>query len=314
VSLLDPKHILVAGDLILDVYAYGKVKRISPEAPVPVLNLGRYETMPGGAGNTLLNLIALGMEVTALGRVGEDRSGVQLLEELVEEGVNTEGVLVDPDWITPEKTRCIANSQQLLRIDREETTRLSKKQEKRVVDQIPSLLKRCDLVAISDYAKGFLTPKVVKTLIQEAAARQIPVIVDPKGVDFSRYYGATVIKPNFMEAVLASGLSEESPLVEIAKVIFKKSGADQLIITRSEAGISWFSKEGDRFDVAAHTLDVTDVTGAGDTVLAVLAAAMANGASIQEGVETANYAASIAIQHVGCARVSKEELTSKAKL
>jgi rfaE bifunctional protein kinase chain/domain len=304
-----PKKILVAGDLILDVYAYGKVKRISPEAPVPVLNLERYETVPGGAGNTLLNLIALGMEVTALGRVGEDRSGVLLLENLIEAGVSTEGVLVDPDWITPEKTRCIAQSHQLLRIDRESIVPLDAQQEARVLEQIPSLLKSCDLVAISDYAKGFLTLPILGCLISESKKREIPVIVDPKGVDFTRYTGASILKPNLMEAILASGLPEETSLEEIARAVIQKSQIENLIVTRSEQGISLFSEK-ERYDIPAHTLDVTDVTGAGDTVLAVLSAAVANGLSLKEGLEYANYAASLAVQHLGCARISIEELST----
>jgi len=305
-TTIKPKRILVAGDFILDRYTWGSCKRISPEAPVPVISVTREEHKAGGAGNVILNLLSLGMHVHALGRVGVDAAGTSLLDALAEEGVDTRGLLQEPDFQTPVKNRLIAGAQQITRIDYETPKSISADLEKRFLREIPKLLESIDLVAISDYAKGFLTNKVLAALIQTAKKLKIPVISDPKGVDFSKYAGSTLLKPNLSEAFQAA--PESKTLLDAAKVIFSKVSVDTLMVTRSEAGISLFYPDGRQEDHSVEAKEVKDVTGAGDTVLAVLACAMANKISVSEATELANIAGQVAVSRIGCVRVSLSEI------
>lgn len=306
-SRLDRRRVLVVGDLMLDRYTMGVVRRISPEAPVSILQVQREESRPGGAGNAILSLLALGQEVVSLGRIGADGGGDQLLTGLRTMGVDLRGLLVEEGYQTPVKNRLIAANQQIIRVDFERIEPLSDV----LFAQMPSLVDAClegvSAVAISDYGKGFLTPRLLSLLIERATSRQIPVIVDPKGRDFSRYALSTLIKPNLNEAYEASGLSGES-LEAVAERLFAITRAQHLMITRSEEGISLFEKSGGRYDFPARLREVRDVTGAGDTVLAVGAAALANGLPVAVGTELANVAAGIAVGRFGCAQVTLSDL------
>lgn len=295
---------------MLDVYTIGDVQRISPEAPVPVLRVTEESRRPGGAGNAILNLVSLGMEVVALGRVGNDGGGSQFVEALAEEGVDVSSIVRDPGFRTPLKNRMIAAGQQLVRIDYEKTTQMETRLEQEVCAMLPSLLKDVDIVAISDYAKGFLTLPLLSELIELARAYKIPVIVDPKGRDFLRYRGATLIKPNLSEAVAAAGLGVEATLDEIARQILDEVAIETLMITRSKEGISIFDGNA-RQDFPARVHEIKDVTGAGDTVLAVVTAALANRMSLADAAELANLAAGIAIERIGCARISLADLSAR---
>jgi len=308
--MFEQKRILVAGDFMLDVYTIGDVQRISPEAPVPVLRVADESRRPGGAGNAILNLVSLGMEVVALGRVGSDDGGTHFIEALTDEGVDVSGITRDPNFQTPLKNRMIAAGQQLVRIDYETPTTLSSELEKQICASFPSLLEGVDMVAISDYAKGFLTVPLLSELIDQARARNIPVIVDPKGRDFLRYRGATIIKPNLSEAVAAAGLGVEATLEEVARQILNEVVIETLMVTRSREGISIFTGD-ERQDYSAKVHEIKDVTGAGDTVLAVVTAALANQMGLSEAAELANVAAGIAIERIGCARISLADLTSR---
>ncbi len=307
---LQPKRVLVAGDLLLDRYTFGKAKRISPEAPVPVVLVERTEERAGGAGNVILNLISMGMKVVCLGRVGDDDAGRHLVTSLLEEGASVEGLVTERGFHTPHKTRVIASSQQIVRIDHEMPKELSQETEREVIGLLPKLLAHVDLVAISDYAKGFLTPKLLQALIQAAKKHAIPVISDPKGTDFTRYAGSTILKPNLSEA-LASADPRCKTLLDVAKDIFKKVSVDTLLITRSEAGISLFYPEGRQEDFPVEPREVKDVTGAGDTVLAMLACALANKLSLDEATQLANIAAQVAVERVGCTRVTLSEVARR---
>ncbi|MCH9626001.1 MAG: Bifunctional protein HldE [Chlamydiales bacterium] len=309
---LQSKKILVAGDLMLDVYTLGEVQRISPEAPVPVLRVTEERHRPGGAGNAILNLISLGMEVIAMGRIGQDRRGQDLLQDLAKEDVDTLGIVSDSTFQTPIKNRMMAAGQQIVRVDHEHPSPLSKTLEKQMIDSLPKLLEDVDVVAISDYAKGFLTPTLLTHVIKAAKKRSIPVIVDPKGLDFSRYQGVTVIKPNLSEAIAAAGLGVEATLDEIAQQILQDVAIETLLITRSKEGMSLFSRGQKRNDFPAEVHEIVDVTGAGDTVLAVFAAALANQLELDEAVYLANIAAGIAIERIGCARISLSDLMKRA--
>ncbi len=308
---LSTSKILVAGDLLLDTYTIGKVNRISPEAPVAVLKVHQEEHRPGGSGNVILNLRSLAVDVVALGRVGADHAGELLKKSLFAEGVDVSAVVVQEGVPTPVKNRVIAENQQIVRVDREESIPLSPDLEQRLIASIPKLLSGIDLVAISDYGKGFFTPRLLAALISHAKQMGIPVLADPKGIEFKKYSGATIIKPNLSEAIAASGLSHDAPLSDVAAKILGITAAEVLMITRSQDGISLFYQEGHREDFPVRVREVRDVTGAGDTVLAMLACALASGLSISEAAQLSNVAAGIAIERFGCARVSLSDIARR---
>lgn len=310
-SQLNPLRVLVMGDFMLDTYTSGKVKRISPEAPVSILHVQKEENRPGGAGNVVLNLVALGASVTAIGRIGRDFAGETLREVLEEAGVDVQSLLVQKDFRTPVKNRLIADSQQILRVDTEVISPIPEELEQIIADRIPSLLENVEIVAVSDYGKGFLSRYLLSVLIKRAREKRIPVIVDPKGNDFSRYEGATVIKPNLNEAYEAAKLSFDTPLEQVASMILKNNDIEMLLITRSEAGISLYYKQGEVFNFPVRSKEVKDVTGAGDTVLAIISLALGNGLDIKYAAQLANIAAGIAIERLGCARIYLSELAER---
>jgi rfaE bifunctional protein kinase chain/domain len=305
-SHLHAFKVLVLGDFLLDAYTSGKVKRISPEAPVPVLEVFNEEDRAGGAGNVVLNLLALGGAVWAVGRIGADPAGKKLRDQL--KGANMEALLIEPGYQTPVKTRVIADGQQLLRIDRETIQQVGEEIEKVFIDKLSDIIPHMQIIAISDYGKGLLTEKILQHTIRLAKEHNIPCVVDPKGINFSKYRGVSLIKPNFSEAVAASGSIPHTDLNEIAKKLSVFS--DALLITRSESGISVFEKD-QRFDFPVRFRALKDVTGAGDTVLATICLAIANGLSLQVAAQLANIAAGIAIERIGCVQITLEELAAR---
>ncbi len=308
---LKPSRILVVGDLVLDTYTIGKAQRISPEAPVAVVKVTYEEHRPGMAGNVVLNLLALSAEVSLLGRVGNDDEGKLLCATLHKDGADVSGIVVEEGYPTPVKNRVISDHQQIVRVDRETTPSLSPALQDTLIAQVPELLKDVDLIAISDYGKGFLTEELLQALITEANTRKIPTVIDPKGVDFRKYRGATVIKPNFGEALVAANLTPESSLEEVAKEILNITEAQTLMITRSQDGISLFSQGKQTLNYPVKVRQVKDVTGAGDTVLAMVSCALASGLDIAEAAQLANVAAGIAIERLGCAHVSLSDLARR---
>ncbi len=292
---------------MLDQYTYGSIRRISPEAPVPILTPQRQESRPGGAGNAALNLVSLGQSVRLLGRVGNDAPGETLRRELDREGIDTNAIVIDETTPTPVKNRLIASGQQVMRLDQEQIRPLPLPLEHAFEARLPEILAGIDLIAISDYGKGFCTPSFLQTLIAAARAASIPILVDPKGRDISRYAGATLLKPNVHEATEAAGLGHEATLDQVAAQLLLS--VDALLITRSEKGMTLFRSDIDPVDFPVQALEVRDVTGAGDTVLAVLAAALANRFPTEEAVELANRAAALAVARFGCARISLRELS-----
>ena len=303
--------VLVVGDFMLDTYTTGKVKRISPEAPVSVLHVQKEESLPGGAGNVVLNLIALGAEVTALGRVGYDFAGEQLRGALRDVGAEMDGIVMQKGFKTPVKNRFIADAQQVLRVDFEAISPLPEALEQVVIEKLHAILDEVHIVALSDYGKGFLSRTLLKHIIDLARSKNIPVIVDPKGDDFSRYQNATVIKPNLSEAYAAAKMPAETPIDEVARSILQMCQVDMLLITRSEAGMSLFHKNGQHFNFPVRSKEVKDVTGAGDTVLAMISVALANGLDIKYGAQLANIAAGMAIERLGCACINLSEMAER---
>lgn len=310
IRLLTAQKILLVGDLMLDRYTLGKASRISPEAPVAVLHVREEKSLPGGAGNVALNLLSLGQEVLVLGRHGPDGAGEELAQVLSRENADTKGVFLDETYRTPVKNRILADNQQMIRIDHEFVTPLSIPLEKEILANLPTLLEGVKVMAISDYGKGLLSKGLLRGLIDEAKRQKIPVIADPKGVDFTKYRGTTVLKPNLKEAYAAAGLPLDTPLEDVAEKLLSLTEVDSLLITRSEAGISIF-EPGSRRDFSVKVKEVKDVTGAGDTVLAVVTACMASGLTLDQAAELANVAASMAIEHVGCARITATEMADR---
>lgn len=311
-SRFSPVRVLLIGDFMLDTYTTGKVKRISPEAPVSILHVQKEESRPGGAGNVALNLVSLGAKVIAVGRIGYDLGGEQLSSSLESEGVDIEHLLLEKGYKTPVKNRLIADAQQVLRVDFETISPLPSEMEEEIIHRLPPLLDKVQIIAISDYGKGFLSRSLLKRVIEMASQSGIPVIVDPKGDDFFKYQGATVIKPNMAEAYAAAKLPMGASLDQVAKVILNECNIETLIITRSEAGISLFNRAGQRFDFPVRSKEVKDVTGAGDTVLAMISLAIANKIDvIKYGAQLANIAAGMAIERLGCARIKLSEMAER---
>jgi D-beta-D-heptose 7-phosphate kinase/D-beta-D-heptose 1-phosphate adenosyltransferase len=304
-----PFRALVLGDFMLDTYTTGRVKRISPEAPVPVMEVTSQESRPGGAGNVVLNLTTLGATVFAVGRIGDDSEGATLKKQL--HCADTTALLIEPDYKTPVKNRLIADSQQLIRIDFETVTPLLPALEETIIERLKILIPQVQIVAISDYGKGFLTNRLIAACLQIARESNIPAIVDPKGSDFAKYKGATVLKPNLSEAYTAAKMPPHFSLDQVARQILDISAAETLLITRSEAGISIFDSQGVRSDFPVRSKEVIDVTGAGDTVLSMICLGLANGLDIQLAAQLANIAAGLSIERLGCVQITLSELASR---
>jgi len=310
-SRLERSKILVMGDLLLDTYTIGKASRISPEAPVAVVHVNKEIHLPGGAGNTALNLKSLGAQVVLIGRIGRDYAGDQLKNSLEKENISTAWLLSQEHYPTPIKNRIIAENQQIVRVDHEQIMPLSESIEQLLIDSFPELMQDIKVVALSDYGKGFLTPTLLHAFFEYTNAHGITVVTDPKGSDFSKYKGTTIIKPNQSEAYAAANLPYGSSLDLAAQRILENTQARMLMITRSEAGISLFYSSGKRQDFPVQVKEVKDVTGAGDTVLAMLAYALANHLTDEETAELCNVAAGIAIEHLGCARITLTDLAHR---
>lgn len=306
-----PFTALVLGDFMLDTYTTGRVKRISPEAPVPVMEVLKQESRPGGAGNVVLNLAAVGGVVFAVGRIGADAEGEELKQRLLEKGCQVEALLTESNYKTPVKNRLIADSQQLLRVDFETITPLKTDLEEAIIERLQTLIPQVQVVALSDYGKGFLTPRLIRAAIEMAKLKKIPVIVDPKGIDFAKYKGASVLKPNLSEAYAAAKMPSSTPLDQVARQLLQISSAELLLITRSEAGISLFDSSGQRTDFPVRSKEVKDVTGAGDTVLSMICLGLANGLDIHLAAQLANIAAGLAIERLGCVQITLSELASR---
>lgn len=292
---------------MLDTYTTGSVERISPEAPVPILHVKETESLPGGAGNVALNLRSLGAKVTCMGRVGPDIEGKQLKSLLEEEDIDTKGLFVQRKTRTPVKNRLIAESQQLMRVDDETLIPISASIEAEAISLLRDELEQIEVIAVSDYRKGFLSKRLLDFLIKEGNRRSIPVLVDPKGDDFACYKKATLIKPNLKEAKIAAKLGSDASLDAIGREIIRMTQAEHLVITRSELGMTFFDQNC-RVDFPVKSREVIDVTGAGDTVLSVMAMAYAAKLDLSVALQLANIAAGIAIECVGCARVSLSDI------
>ena len=302
-------EVAVVGDLILDEFVWGRVSRISPEAPVPIVEVNRETTCLGGAANVALNLAALGVSSYLVGVVGGDLPGEKLLHLLRDFGIRDEGVIRAESRKTTVKTRIIAHHQQVCRTDREYKTPFGTELRERLVAMAERKIDCVNGVVLSDYAKGVLDGGTSARLIEHSTKQGRFVAVDPKTSDFSSYRGASVITPNKKEAESASAvrITDSESLLEAGQKIIDSTAAENLLITRGDEGMTLF--EGGRaLEIPTVAKEVFDVTGAGDTVIAVLTLGMAAGASLYEAAVLANHAAGVVVGKLGTASVSVEEL------
>ncbi|WP_221793054.1 bifunctional D-glycero-beta-D-manno-heptose-7-phosphate kinase/D-glycero-beta-D-manno-heptose 1-phosphate adenylyltransferase HldE [Oceanobacter mangrovi] len=302
-------NVLVYGDVMLDRYWHGPTSRISPEAPVPVVRIRDSENRAGGAGNVALNIATLGANIQLLGITGQDDNGRQLQQLLADAGVNCQ-FLQHPNHPTITKLRIISRQQQLIRLDFEEAfdaTDLSP-----LYQSFDEQLANTGVVILSDYGKGSLNDP--QRLIQAARAHKVPVLVDPKGTDFERYRGATLITPNLseFEAVVGACPDDES-LVANGQRLIEQFDLQAVLVTRSEKGMTLIRKDVTPFHLPTRAREVYDVTGAGDTVISVLAASLAAGCSLEQATALANTGAGIVVGKLGTATVTTEELRSELR-
>jgi len=312
-KLIGEQTVLCVGDLMLDDFVYGEVSRISPEAPAPVLAVTKSELVVGGAGNVARNIAALGARCIFVGVVGEDEASRTLMRALAAESLIEPHLVVDPSRPTTRKVRFVSehHSTHLLRADWEMAGAINANTEKAIVDRALAALPRVASVVLSDYAKGVLTRQAIRSVIEAARRLGKPVIVDPKGKDFSVYKGATLITPNRQELAEATRhalLASEADIAAAAGELNRAIGSEAVLVTRSEAGMSLVPARGEPVHVAAYPVKVRDVSGAGDTVVAVLAVMLAAKTSFEDAMRAANAAAGVVVGKRGTATVSAAEL------
>ncbi len=308
-------RILVVGDIMLDRFIWGRVSRISPEAPVPVVVVDKETFLLGGAANVVNNIHSLGGKASLCGVIGDDEMGQKVIQRLSEMGIERSGVSIEPGRQTTVKTRIIAHHQQLVRIDRETTQHPKVSTLRSLSDYLKRNIKNFDGVILSDYGKGLLTKGMIRNTIRTARDAKKFVMVDPKIKNFFFYRGATVVTPNTGEASSASRISitDEASLGRAGRILLKRLKYDALVITRGEDGMAIFEPHQKPFLVPTEAKEVYDVTGAGDTVIGTMALALGAGASIRRAAELANHAAGIVVGKVGTATVDQKELTKVMK-
>ena len=309
------RRVLCVGDIMLDRFVYGVVSRISPEAPVPVLRQTRAASMPGGAANVARNLASLGLEAVIIGAVGPDEAGTELSALLNASAGITARLVTLESRPTTLKTRLVAGGQQLMRLDAEEIGPPDAASEQALIAGINELAPGVSAILLSDYAKGLLTGAVIPAALAAARRHAIPVIADPKGADFRRYGAVDILKPNASELALALGLPTSTTAdVETALAAARRSlPARSVVVTRAAQGMSYISGDEAPRHVSGKAREVFDVSGAGDTSLAALAAAIIAGATLEEAVSVAILASGIAVGKSGTATVSAAELLEAAE-
>lgn len=303
--------ILVVGDVMLDRYWFGTVSRISPEAPVPIVRLERVANAAGGAANVAANVLSLGAKPFLVGAIGADETGRALSRVLEQNGVETRNLVVSPDRPTTTKTRIVAHQQQVVRVDDENDQFLSEAEAEMICKKANELLPQADIVVLSDYAKGCLCERVLSDIIGAARRAGKKVLVDPKGKNYAKYDGATLLTPNKSEAAAAFGIELDGSdlTTEIGDQLLRDLRIEALLITLGEGGMRLFEREKKSRHFPALARQVYDVTGAGDTVIATLAAALGADADLATAARIANAAAGLAVEQIGTAAVKKAALT-----
>jgi D-beta-D-heptose 7-phosphate kinase/D-beta-D-heptose 1-phosphate adenosyltransferase len=315
VGQLARANVLVVGDLMLDRYVYGRVERISPEAPVPIFTVTREIAMPGGAGNVVRNLTALDAATAFVSVVGDDQEGSDLTALIGGQNQVEPWLLVENGRATTVKTRFIAAGQHLLRSDREQVRQLPDKLADRLVRIASDAMAATSVTILSDYRKGVLAPGIARSLISQARGLGRTLIVDPKGADWSHYAGADLLTPNRRELAEASGLpvEDEAQIVAAARSLIERLGFGAILVTRSEDGMSLVTNDGTVRHYPAEAAEVYDVSGAGDTVVAVVAAGLAAGLELPVACRLANIAAGLVVGKVGTATARPHDLIDAIK-
>ncbi|HTR96282.1 MAG TPA: D-glycero-beta-D-manno-heptose-7-phosphate kinase [Candidatus Acidoferrales bacterium] len=304
------RRLLVLGDVMLDHYLWGRCERISPEAPVPVVDVQRESSSLGGAGNVAANLAALGAEPLLVGVLGQDAHAQQMLDAFAARGVATRGLVRDPSRPTTFKTRIIAQHQQVVRADWESRADVSGAALRDLLETLAREMPRCEALVVSDYGKGVVSREVVERAIALAHAQGAPIAVDPKESHIDAYRGVSVLTPNQQEAgwVMGRRIVDEASLMEVGWGLQKRLDCECALVTRGADGMSLFERGGRYSHLPTVAREVFDVTGAGDTVVSVVALALAAGADYPEACYLANHAAGLVIREVGTATCSLEQL------
>jgi D-beta-D-heptose 7-phosphate kinase/D-beta-D-heptose 1-phosphate adenosyltransferase len=313
ISRFKDKNILVIGDIILDHYIWGKVDRISPEAPVPVVEVTRESFLLGGAANVAYNIVSLGGKASLIGINGQDIAGEALMNILLQRGVNCDGIFTE-NRPTTVKTRVIAHNQQVVRFDREDKKYVDGKILKGILKYINSVILNYDAVIVSDYKKGMISPELVKDIVKKTKPKGTFIAVDPKVGHFDFYKGVSLITPNVMEASSGSNveIKDDKTLLKSGKSLMKKLSCKAVLITRGEQGMSLFQKE-KVSHIPTVARKVYDVTGAGDTVISAFTLAYASGANMEEAAVIANHAAGIVVGEVGTAVTTADQILESFK-
>jgi rfaE bifunctional protein kinase chain/domain len=308
-------RVLVVGDLMLEQFIWGRVDRISPEAPVPVVHVLREDLRPGGAGNVVSNVAALGGRAAVAGLIGRDAGGTRLRLALAALGADTAGLVATRETSTISKTRIIAHQQQVVRLDREGATADDGPAARRLRDWVLPQLRRAHVLVVSDYGKGAVGAALLEALADAHARRPFTWVVDPKSGNFSHYRRVSLVKPNLQEAAAASGVDirDAASLRTAGTRLLERWNAEAVLISRGEHGMALFRRGKPVREFATAARDVFDVTGAGDTVVATCALALGAGASLEEATILANHAAGIVVGKVGTATVTAAELAAAVR-
>lgn len=315
ISNFKKARVLVVGDVMVDRYLWGSANRISPEAPVPIVRLERETSRPGGAANVAANAASLGATVSLVGIVGADPNGTELLESLNQLGVHHPAFHISNSRRTTVKTRLIAQNQQVVRIDREDVTPSTAEEQTGVLELAAGLVDDVDAVILSDYGKGVLSTNVIGHVVGACEATGKPVLADPKGKHFNKYFGSTILTPNRREAAEACKLEESDPdlVIKAGETLIKELDLRSVLITQSESGMTLFQRDVSPKHFPASAREVFDVTGAGDSVIACLGVALAAGCSVEEAARLSNVAAGLSVQHIGAVAVSFDELDAELR-
>jgi len=315
INAIPATRIMVIGDLMIDEFIWGSVKRISPEAPVPVVSVKKQSLALGGAANVVNNIRTLGGKVLVAGVVGKDTMGQQLIDEIKKSGANPAAVIKDNSRETTLKTRVVAHHQQVVRIDRETIAPLSPEIEAKMVAVIEKELSKCNALIIEDYAKGVINPNTLSDIVKIARKKGIFISVDPKIFYPEQYKSVQLLTPNHFEACSFAGTEADNgdSLIKVGKKLTKILAGASILITRGEEGMSLFEANGDITNIPTRAKEVFDVSGAGDTVIGTMTAIIAAGGSMKEAAAIANYAAGVVVGKVGVATCSPEELMKAIK-
>ena len=312
VARLAQARVLCVGDLMLDRYVYGHVDRVSPEAPIPVVTVEREIAILGGAGNVVRNLVALGAETCFISVIGDDPAGREVTQLVGAEANLEPHLLIEPRRRTTIKTRFVAASQQLLRADRETVAPITPALRGQLVHRADEAMGDRAVMILSDYGKGVLGAETIEALIAAARAKGVKVLIDPKGRDYARYAGATLLTPNRRELMDATGMptATDDEVVAAGRALLARCALDALLVTRSQDGMTLIERDGPATHLPAEAREVFDVSGAGDTVIATLAAALAGGVGLGDACVLANVAAGIVVGKVGTAVTHAAEIVT----